>query len=109
MQSKKGSFIEAISNTIIGYVITLIFSPFLYGICGIEYRTSQLCIVTLLFTILSICRGYVIRRWFNKKQEKKIYSEAELREKALKFFYHWYNAPGANTEQGFDEWIKTNK
>lgn len=75
MQSKKGSFFEAISNTIIGYVITLIFSPFLYGICGIEYRTSQLCIVTLLFTILSICRGYVIRRWFNKKNTKTIFTD----------------------------------
>lgn len=104
---------EAISNTIVGYFITLLCSPFLYSICGIEYRTSQLCVITLLFTILSIVRGYIIRRWFNKKEKVKTYTEAEkdaiVRTQAIRFFYHWYNAPGANTEQGFDKWIKTNK
>ena len=24
-----------------------------------------------------------------------------------KFFYWWFNQPGNNTEQGFDEWAKT--
>ena len=37
------------------------------------------------------------------------YNEEEVRDIALKFFYHWYNSPGSNTEQGFDEWFKDNK
>lgn len=28
---------------------------------------------------------------------------------ATKFFYHWWNAKGNNTEQGFDNWWKHNK
>lgn len=28
---------------------------------------------------------------------------------ATKFFYQWYNEQGTNTEQGFDEWWKTNR
>lgn len=66
MQTKKRSFKEAIINTLIGYLITLICSPALYWVCGIEYHTSQLCLVTLLFTILSVVRGYFVRRFFNK-------------------------------------------
>jgi uncharacterized protein YccT (UPF0319 family) len=26
---------------------------------------------------------------------------------ATKFFYYWFNAPGKNTDQGFDDWCKT--
>lgn len=66
MQTKKRSFKEAVSNTVIGYFITLICSPLLYWMCGIEYRASQLCVVTLLFTVLSVLRGYFVRRFFNK-------------------------------------------
>lgn len=32
-----------------------------------------------------------------------------LKEITCDFFRYWYNAPGNNTEQGFDEWWKDNK
>ena len=32
-----------------------------------------------------------------------------LKEISCAFFRWWYNAPGNNTEQGFDEWWKENK
>lgn len=66
MQTKKKSLIEAFVNTLIGYIITLIFSPLLYWICDITITGVQMTLVTLLFTILSVLRNYVIRRWFNK-------------------------------------------
>lgn len=25
---------------------------------------------------------------------------------AVEFFYWWYNSPGTNTEQGFEEWAE---
>lgn len=28
---------------------------------------------------------------------------------ATEFFYHWYNAQGSNTVQGFDEWWELNR
>jgi hypothetical protein len=37
---------------------------------------------------------------------KRMYSEDEVRNIATKFFYHWYNAKGNNTEQGFDSWFE---
>jgi hypothetical protein len=35
-----------------------------------------------------------------------MYSEEETRKIATEFFYHWYNAPGSNTQQGFDEFFE---
>jgi hypothetical protein len=40
------------------------------------------------------------------KQDKKTYSEEEVRKISLDFFYHWWNAKGSNTEQGFDKWFE---
>jgi membrane protein implicated in regulation of membrane protease activity len=67
-QTKKNSIIESITNTLIGIITTFIFSPIIYGMVGIKYTFSQLGMATILFTILSIARGYIIRRWFNKKR-----------------------------------------
>ena len=38
-----------------------------------------------------------------------MYSEEELRDVAIKFFFHWWNSPGNNTEQGFYEWFNEYK
>lgn len=39
-------------------------------------------------------------------KEKK-YTALEMREIAINFFYYWWNTPGNNTYQGYDEWINT--
>lgn len=68
-QTKRNSFAEACLNTLIGFLITLIFSPPIYWMCSVEINYGQIGIATLLFTILSIIRGYVIRRFFNRKPQ----------------------------------------
>jgi hypothetical protein len=70
-QSKWSSFWEANINTLVGFIITLLASPFIYRLVGIQYTFSQLWEVTLLFTALSILRGFVIRRFFNQTEKKK--------------------------------------
>ena len=70
MQSKKHSMLESITNVAVGFVITLMFSPFIYTLCGMKYTWGQLGWVTLIFTALSIVRSYVLRRLFNKKIDK---------------------------------------
>ncbi len=64
-QSKLESFIEALVNTCIGFAITMCVYPFVNWICGIEMTFGQAGLSTLFFTIISIIRGYVIRRFFN--------------------------------------------
>lgn len=71
-QTRKGSIIESIVNTFIGFAITIIVSPFIYWICGVSVNAKQLGLTTLLFTLLSIVRGYFVRRFFNKLIIKNI-------------------------------------
>ena len=66
-QTKTHSILESITNTGIGVLTTLIFSPIIYSMIGMEYTYSQLGMATILFTILSIIRGYIVRRFFNNK------------------------------------------
>ena len=66
-QTKINSIIESISNTAVGLLTTLILSPLIYDIVGMKYTYAQLGMATVLFTAISIIRGYIIRRFFNKK------------------------------------------
>lgn len=66
-QSRKKSFIEALVNTFVGFMTTLIVSPFIYWVCNVKITFPEMTWVTLGFTIVSIIRNYIIRRWFNKK------------------------------------------
>ncbi|WP_445265558.1 DUF7220 family protein [Spirosoma foliorum] len=67
MQTKKDSLIEAITNVFIGFLVTLVFSPPIYWICNVKMHYTQMGMVTILFTFLSIARSYIIRRFFNKR------------------------------------------
>ena len=40
--------------------------------------------------------------------DKAVY-ETLAKDIATEFYYHWHNAPGANTADGFDDWWKLNK
>lgn len=68
-QSKFGSIVESISNTAVGLLTTLVLSPFIYDLVGMQYTYTQLGMATVLFTAISIIRGYIIRRFFNKKTQ----------------------------------------
>lgn len=65
-QNKKKSFIESLVNTFSGFLVTLIASPFIYWACDVKMSFPTMGKITLLFTIVSIARNYVIRRIFNK-------------------------------------------
>lgn len=67
-QSKKKSLIESIVNTLVGFLITMAVSPFIYWVCDVKMSLPQMSVVTLLFTLVSIIRNYVIRRYFNKQE-----------------------------------------
>ena len=66
MQSKKLSIIEAVSNTIIGLLTSFCIQLIIYPTLNIEVSINQNIIITFVFFIASILRGYVVRRLFNK-------------------------------------------
>jgi len=67
MQTKKQSFLESLTNVAIGYFISLISLFLIFPILGIQSSTEKNLIITLYFTLISIARSYILRRFFNKK------------------------------------------
>ena len=65
-QSKTESIIEAITQTIVGLGISFIIQLIIYPILNIPVTLEQNAIITAVFFIASIIRGYFIRRVFNK-------------------------------------------
>ena len=69
MQTKKQSFIEANSQAIIGSIIGLIAIRILLPLVEDLDKNTQTIIIVFIMYVLSSSRGYVIRRWFNKKNK----------------------------------------
>lgn len=67
MQTKKYSLIESITNTFVGFMVSLLIQLAIYPAMGIPVTFSQNIVITFVFTLASILRGYLIRRFFNKK------------------------------------------
>ena len=65
MQTKKMSLIETVSSVIIGFIVALISQLGIFPILGIEVTFSENIILGVFFTIVSIIRGYYVRRFFN--------------------------------------------
>jgi hypothetical protein len=66
-QTKKQSIIESITQTVIGLVTSLLIQLILYPLLKIPVTLSQNLIITFVFFLVSIIRGYFIRRLFNNK------------------------------------------
>jgi membrane protein implicated in regulation of membrane protease activity len=67
MQSKKHSLRESLTNTFIGLVINYFALFGINWLLSIQSSPGKNTLVVLLFTIISIARGYIIRRWFNRR------------------------------------------
>lgn len=64
-QSKADSFMEAITNTAIGFIVSLITWHFVAAWMQIPMTMEKNLIITGVFTIVSIARGYILRRMFD--------------------------------------------
>jgi hypothetical protein len=66
LQSKLGSFIEAWANVAVGfginYTANLLVLP-AFGFTSLTWQTN--IIIGLVYTVISVIRSYVLRRWFN--------------------------------------------
>lgn len=66
VQSRKGSFVESWANIFVGgsvnYVATLLIIPTLWNPASPKLSSLYL---TMFYTVVSLCRSYCLRRWFN--------------------------------------------
>ena len=67
MQSKKSSFYESVANMAAGLLISFSIQVVMYPLMGIPVNMKQNILITFVFLLASLIRGYVIRRIFNKR------------------------------------------
>lgn len=67
-QTKLGSFIEAWVNVLIGFWINFIANLLILPAFGFTALTLETNLyIGLAYTVVSVVRSYVIRRWFNAR------------------------------------------
>lgn len=66
-QTKLGSLIESVMNVAIGFVVALASQIVVFPMVGIHVPLSTNLEVGAWFTVISVVRSYVVRRWFNAR------------------------------------------
>ncbi len=63
-QTRSMSLVESIANTGAGFLVSLVLQISLFYFMAIETTTSQNLLMSGVFTVASLVRGYVMRRVF---------------------------------------------
>jgi len=66
MQSKLFSFIESVTNVVVGFIVAVLANILVLPLFGFYPSVGQATSIGVIFTIISLCRSYIIRRCFNK-------------------------------------------
>lgn len=66
MQTKRMSMLEAITNTLVGFVMSILLQLLMTSALSIQMSLDQNIIMSLVFTVASVARGYLVRRMFLK-------------------------------------------
>lgn len=69
-QSRTHSMIEAVAGTAIGFAVSMAASFVVYPMHGHKFSPAEVTSITLIFTALSVVRGYIVRRVFNKLHKR---------------------------------------
>lgn len=65
MQTRIDSMMEAVTNTAIGFIISLITWQLVATMFGIPMPLSENLQITAIFTVVSVIRQYILRRSFD--------------------------------------------
>ena len=64
-QSKLQSMNESLVNVALGMIISMALQIVVFPAFGHAFTLAQNVGITIIFTVASILRSYVVRRWFN--------------------------------------------
>lgn len=70
-QTKFESLIESIVNILIGYFTALFSQLLIFPMFDINIPIQDNLLIGLYFTLISLLRSYLVRRYFNKFSSKK--------------------------------------
>lgn len=66
MQSRKQSIMETLVGVAIGFAVSMGLCVVVYPLFGHSFSVVQNLWITVIFTVASIARGYLVRRMFNR-------------------------------------------
>jgi len=66
-QTRLGSLIEALMNVLIGFSINYCANLLIFPLFGMHISPLANLWLGTIYTLISIARSYVIRRWFNAR------------------------------------------
>lgn len=69
-QTRIGSLIESLANIAVGYLVALVSQLLLFRHYGIEVDVEVNLKIVAWFTLVSLVRSYVLRRYFNGRGRK---------------------------------------
>ena len=64
-QSRRHSLLEAWANIIVGFSINYVANLLIFPLFGFHISLEANFIMGLIYTVISLVRSYVLRRWFN--------------------------------------------
>lgn len=64
-QSRRASFVEACANTVLGYCLAYVAASAIVWFYDMRLSHGQVAVMTNWMTLLSVLRGYVLRRLWN--------------------------------------------
>ena len=70
-QTKRQSFLETVTNVGTGYIIAIFSQMLIFPLFDIKTNFGDNLLIALWFTIISIIRGYLFRRLFNRLSHKE--------------------------------------
>ncbi len=65
MQTKLGSFAEAWANIAVGFAINFTANLLILPLFGFDVTAGAAFGIGVIFTVISLARSYVLRRYFN--------------------------------------------
>lgn len=83
MQSKKMSLLESVASTAIGYTIATAANYYILPLFGYKVTLADASWIGVIFTLISLVRGYLVRRFFNWIHLKQIQKLERIRSNAM--------------------------
>lgn len=69
-QTRLGSLIEVCINILIGFWINFFMNLLIFPFFGFHISLSDNLLMGVIYTGISVARGYVVRRWFEGRIHK---------------------------------------
>jgi len=67
-QSRRHSLLESCCNVAIGYGVALASQLVIFPAFGLDVPLRDNLAIGAWFTVVSLVRGYAVRRWFNNRR-----------------------------------------